>query len=87
MMQKLKLISLNVNGLNSARKRRHVFHWLNKQNCNVICIQEAHIKMGEEKFLVNKHLGEEFCSLMDKKRRGTIIYAKKELNPPEGVRG
>lgn len=65
MVQRIKLILWNVNGLNSARKRKHVFHWLNKQNCNVICIYEAHIKKGEEKFLVNKNLGECFFSLID----------------------
>lgn len=77
MAQKLKLISWNVNGLNLARKRRHIFHWLNKQNCNVICIQEAHIKRGEEKFLVNKYLGEKFHSLMVKKRRGNCYLCQK----------
>lgn len=49
-MQKLKLISWNVNGMNSAKKRRHIFHWLNKQSCNIICIQEAHIKKTGEIF-------------------------------------
>lgn len=80
-MQKLKLISSNVNGLNLARKRRKVFHWLKKQNCNLLCMQEAHIKKTERKFLINKHLGEEFYSLSEKKKRGTITYVKKELNP------
>lgn len=76
-MQKLKLISWNVNGLNSVIKRRHVFHWLGKQNCNVACIQESHIKKTETKYIKNKQLGEEFFSSTDKKR-GTLIYAKKK---------
>lgn len=68
-MRKLKLIFWNVNGLNSTRKRQHVFHWLNKQNSNIICVQEAHIKKTEEKMLV-KFLGEKFVSLIDKEKKG-----------------
>lgn len=61
-MQNLKLISWNVNGLNSAIKRKRVFHWLGKQNCNIICMQETHIKKTEIKYIINKKLGEEFIS-------------------------
>lgn len=49
-MQRFKFISWNVNGLNSARKRRKVFHWLAKQSCDVVCLQETHIKKTEEIF-------------------------------------
>lgn len=50
-----------------------MFHWAGKQNCDIICIQESHIKT-EEKFLNNKKLGEKFVSLIDKekKRQGDI---------------
>lgn len=56
-METLKLISWNINGLNSARKRQHV-----KQKCNIICLQEAHIKKTDCKYIVNKRLGEEYYS-------------------------
>lgn len=80
-MQNLKLISWNVNVLNLARKRRHVYHWLNKQNCYIICIQETHIKNTEDKYLINKQLEEKFFASIDKKKRGTLTYILKELNP------
>lgn len=49
-MQKLKIISWNVNGMNAASKRKHIFHWLFKHNANVICLQEAHIKKLDKKY-------------------------------------
>lgn len=79
MLQMNKTISWNVNGLNSAKKRRQVFHWLSKQNSSIICLQEVHIKGSDVKFLKNKRLGEEFVSLATKKKRGTVIYVRKEL--------
>lgn len=82
-MQKIKLISWNINGMNSAKKRRHIFHWINKQACNIVCIQETHIKKADAKYLNNKNLGEKFISLIDKKKRGTVIYVKSELNPKQ----
>lgn len=59
-MQNLKIISWNVNGINSVSKRKHIFHWLQKRNCNVIALQETHIKKPDTKYLINKRLGEEF---------------------------
>lgn len=47
----------------------------------MICLQETHIKRSDKKYLIRKKLGEEFYSVLDKKKRGTWIYAKKELNP------
>lgn len=71
-------ISWNVNGMNSKRKRKHIFHWLVKQNANLICLQETHIKQSDIKYILNKTLGEEFYSFADKKKkRGTLIYVKK----------
>lgn len=85
MVQKLKLISWNVNGLNSARKITCI-SLVKKQNCDVICLQAAHIKKAEEKFIVNKHLGEGFFSLMDKKKRYSGLREKR-TEPSEGIFG
>lgn len=81
-MEALKILSWNVNGLNSAGKRKRVFNWIKKQNCNVIGIQETHIKNTDNKYLINKNIGEVFYSLSDKnKKRGVAIYVKKVLKP------
>lgn len=80
-MESIKAISWNVNGMNSAQKRKHIFHWLLKQKCNIIALQETHIKKTDVKYLLNKRIGEEFYSLAEKKKRGTVLYINKNLNP------
>ena len=37
-----KLLSLNVRGLNSSRKRRQVFRWLHQQQSDIIFLQETY---------------------------------------------
>ena len=34
--------SLNVNGLRNPRNRQNIYHWLEKQHYDVICLQETH---------------------------------------------
>lgn len=31
--------------------------------------------------MINKRLGEEYFPLLDKKKRGMVLFVKKELNP------
>ena len=38
----LKILSLNVRGLNKTTKRRQLFRWLHKQNSDVIFLQETY---------------------------------------------
>lgn len=80
-MASLRIMSWNVNGLNSANKRRRVFHWIKKQKCDIIGMQETHIKRSDSKYIMNKYIGEEFYSLTDKKKRGVVTYINKNLNP------
>lgn len=44
------------------------------------CLQETHIKTDDQR-LLKRNLGEVFFTLSDKKKRGTVTYVKKELNP------
>ena len=37
-----KLLTLNVRGLNSSRKRRQVFRWLHLQRSDIIFLQETY---------------------------------------------
>jgi len=38
----LKILPLNVRGLNKSTKRRQVFRWLHQQNSEVIFLQETY---------------------------------------------
>lgn len=76
-----KIVLWNVNGLNEPKKRNIIFNWLKKQKSDILCLQETHITHKHQKYLKNSFLGEEFISSDAKKKRGVVIYAKKELNP------
>lgn len=77
----LNCISWNINGLNSPQKRRKITHWLSKQKCSIICLQEVHIRNKDNKYLKQKVLGLEFSSLSTVKKRGVVMYIKKEMDP------
>lgn len=38
----LKILSLNVRGLNKTTKRRQIFRWLHQQNSDVVYLQETY---------------------------------------------
>lgn len=76
-----KIVNWNVHGLNSQKKRNIIFNWIKNQKCNICCLQETHIRDKDRRLLIKKNIGEEFCSLLGKKKRDTVIYIKKELEP------
>lgn len=76
-----KILSWNVNGLNSPNKRKTLNHWLKKQKADIICLQEVHIRNKDKKFLENRSLGLDFHSLSDKKVKGVVFYINKDLSP------
>ena len=39
----LKILSLNVRGLNKTTKRRQLLRWLHQQNSDVIFLQETYL--------------------------------------------
>lgn len=51
------LYSVNVNGLNSQRKRSLCFKTLQKQNTDITLIQETHIKQRDVRLLEQPKLG------------------------------
>lgn len=79
----MKILSWNVNGMNSSYKRRTVFHFLQKQKCEIICLQESHIKQGEEKYIENGKLGKSYISANKKRKKGVVIYVKDQIESKE----
>ncbi|KAG8147742.1 hypothetical protein E2320_014137, partial [Naja naja] len=47
----VKLLSLNINGLNSKIKRQRTFARLIKQKVDIVCLQETHMLRAEENCL------------------------------------
>lgn len=78
-----KILTWNINGLNSPNKRKIVSHWLKKQKVDIICLQETHVRKQDRKLLENKKLGAEFYFLSNKKVKGIVCYVNKDLQPTE----
>lgn len=82
----LRVITLNVNGIRSAAKKGF-FEWMQKQNADVICLQEVKAQEADLEASVLKPLGYYgyFYSAEKKGYSGVAIYSKKE--PKQIVRG
>ena len=44
----VKIMSLNVRGLGNGKKRREIFHWLNKEKFDIFLLQETHSTKEKE---------------------------------------
>lgn len=76
---KMKIGSMNVRGMNKAHKRNLLFHYFEKNQYDVLCIQETKIRENEIKYIQNKKLGNIFWSSDEKKRkRGVAIYVNRK---------
>lgn len=75
----MKILSLNVKGLNSPQKRKRVSHFLEKQKADITCLQETHLRKKDSRLAKNAKLGKEYLCSIDKAKRGIIIYVKHHL--------
>ena len=75
-MEKLKLISVNVNGLNSPTKRSKIWSQLKNHKTDIIFLQETHIKTVHSSLLTCKAIGQEYFASEKEKKRGVVIYIK-----------
>lgn len=79
MEEEIKLLSININGLNAPRKRTQTFAKLWKLDVDVICLQEVHIKKEHSKLLENTKIGKLYTTLPQKEKRGIATYVKERL--------
>uniref|UniRef100_A0A2D4PX86 Endonuclease/exonuclease/phosphatase domain-containing protein n=1 Tax=Micrurus surinamensis TaxID=129470 RepID=A0A2D4PX86_MICSU len=78
MGEELNLISININGLNSAKKK--ILGKLCKEKTDIISLQEIHIQKSDEKYLEYPKLGKLFTSPADKKKKkGIAVYIREEI--------
>ena len=75
----MRLITVNLNGIRSAAKKGF-FSWLDKQNADVICMQEirAHQSQLQDKVFFPSKYHTYFFDAQKKGYSGVAIYAKKE---------
>lgn len=89
----LKILSLNVNGLNSPKKRRAVITKLKKEKLQVIFLQETHLSQTEHEKLKKFGFRNSYYSTYKQGRRrgvmtlipnSTIFVCEKEIKDKEG---
>lgn len=74
---RVKIASWNVKGLNLEKKRKQILYLLEKQDYDIICIQETKIREDDKKCLENPKLGNLFFSCIHKTKRGVATYINK----------
>lgn len=80
MVDKVKLLSLNVKGLRDAQKRRKVFGLVKDLKADIIMLQETHATQEVQQIWKNEWGGEMFFSNGDSNARGMLIMLKRNLN-------
>lgn len=72
-------MSLNMAGLNNPLKRSCIY-LIKKENSNIICLQETHLRAQEEKYLKDIFQGQIFHTLASVKKRGVCIGILKRVD-------
>ncbi len=79
-MHTLNILSLNVNGLNSAVKRTRMLEYLHCKSISCALIQETHIKQSDVARFQNKYYKLIAISCAQNKTKGVRILVNQKLN-------
>ncbi len=79
-MHTLNILSLNVNGLNSAVKRTRALEYLHRKSISCALIQETHLKQSDVACFQNKYYKLAAFSCALNKTKGVLILVNRELN-------
>ncbi len=79
-MHTLNILSLNVNGLNSAVKRTRVLEYLHRKSISCALIQETHLKQSDVARFQNKYYKLIAFSCVQNKTKGVLILVNRKLN-------
>ncbi len=79
-MHTLNILSLNVNGLNSAVKRTRVLEYLHRKSISCALIQETHLKQSDVARFQNKYYKLAAFSCAQNKTKGVLILVNRKLN-------
>lgn len=75
-MQQNSIISFNVNGLNNRVKREKILLQLEKDNGDIICLQETHLQKQEHKNLKIKTKSQVYFSSYNSSQKGVAVIIK-----------
>ncbi len=79
-MHTLNILTLNVNGLNSAVKRTCVLEYLHRKSISCALIQETHLKQSDVARFQNKYYKLAAFSCALNKTKGVLILVNRKLN-------
>ncbi len=79
-MHTLNILSLNVNGFNSAVKRTRVLEYLHRKSISCALIQETHLKQSDVARFQNKYYKLIAFSCAQNKTKGVLILVNRKLN-------
>ncbi len=79
-MHTLNILSLNVNGLNSAVKKNRVLEYLHRKSISCALIQETHLKQSDVARFQNKYYKLIAFSCTQNKTKGVLILVNRKLN-------
>lgn len=79
LMSNLKVVSLNVKGINHVIKRQNILAFLKKEKCQVAFLQETHLTDLEHIKLRRSWVGQVFYSSYNSKSRGVAILLHRSL--------
>ncbi len=79
-MHTLNILSINVNGLNSAVKQTRVLEYLHCKSISCALIQETHLKQSDVARFQNKYYKLAAFSCALNKTKGVLILVNRKLN-------
>lgn len=79
-MNKISLLSYNVNGLRDEKKRRKIFNYLHEHKFTIVCMQETHSSEEVEKVWSNEWGGKIFFAHGTSNSKGTAILFNRQID-------
>ena len=76
----LSIITLNVNGLNAPTKRQRLAEWIQKQDPDICCLQETHLKTRDTYRLKVQGWKKKFHANGDQKKAGVAILISDKID-------
>lgn len=77
--QAVRIVSLNVGGLNAAIKRTKIMTHIKNLNADIVFLQETHLQNSDHRKLNRPWISQVFHSKFNLKTRGTAILIKKNV--------
>ena len=76
----IKILTLNVNGLNVPNKRHRLANWIKSQNSLVCCIQETYLTCKDTQRLKIKGWRKIYQANREQKRAGVAILVSDKID-------